>query len=110
MFYQTVQGVSSMFNFKKRIWTVLLFVSTMISVFLLLQTIPAQGFAGTQTIDTIGVYRPGEAKFYLKYSIASGISDTDFVYGIRGDIPIVGDWTGKGYGSIGIYRPSEAKF
>lgn len=33
-----------------------------------------------------------------------------FAFGASTDIPLVGDWTGKGYDSIGTYRPSTGTF
>ena len=33
-----------------------------------------------------------------------------FSFGSPTDIPLVGDWTGKGYDSVGVYRPSTATF
>ena len=52
----------------------------------------------------------GELRFYLKNANTPGNADISFVYGIRGDIPIAGDWTGKGYVTVGVYRPSESRF
>lgn len=35
---------------------------------------------------------------------------TTLAYGQAGDIPICGDWTGKGQQSLGVYRPSNSTF
>ncbi|KJY34827.1 hypothetical protein, partial [Streptomyces katrae] len=37
-------------------------------------------------------------------------SVTTASYGNKGDLPIVGDWAGKGRTSFGVYRPSTATF
>ncbi|TKJ46448.1 hypothetical protein CEE34_08920, partial [Candidatus Aerophobetes bacterium Ae_b3a] len=61
--------------------------------------------------DTIGVFRPSQAKFYLRNSNTSGYQDiAPFCYGIPGDTPIAGDWDGDGIDTIGIFRSSQAKF
>ena len=61
---------------------------------------------------TIGIYRNGE--FYLRNSDTAGIADTVFPYGMSGDIPVVGDWTGQinsttgaSIDTVGIYRNGE---
>ena len=60
--------------------------------------------------STVGVYRGTQARFYLKNTNTTGPADINFVYGDPGDVPVVGDWTGKGYDSIGVYRPTESRF
>jgi hypothetical protein len=41
---------------------------------------------------SIGVYRPGESKFYLRNSNTPGNADTVIHHGNPGDIPLVGNW------------------
>jgi hypothetical protein len=59
---------------------------------------------------TIGVYRPSESIFYLRNSNASGESDVTIPFGLKGDVPVVGDWDGNSTTTIGVYRPSESTF
>jgi hypothetical protein len=59
-------------------------------------------------IDTPGVYRTSEGKFYLTDSMVNPpIISHEFVLGIMGDQPIVGDWDGDGKDSVGVIRPSN---
>jgi len=44
-------------------------------------------------IDTIGVFRKGS--WYLRNSNSAGAADISFGYGVAGDEPVVGDWTGQ---------------
>jgi C1A family cysteine protease len=60
--------------------------------------------------DTIGVYRPSDSTFYLRNTNTSGSPDITARYGISGDLPVVGDWTGSGMKTIGVYRPNKATF
>ncbi|HLC64762.1 MAG TPA: LamG-like jellyroll fold domain-containing protein, partial [Candidatus Nanoarchaeia archaeon] len=55
-------------------------------------------------ITTIGIYRQGESKFYLRNFNKGGIADTTFPYGEIGDLPIVGDWNGDGLDDVGTVR------
>ena len=50
---------------------------------------------GGAHIATIGVFRDGS--FYLKDATA-------FAYGLTGDTPITGDWTGSGVDTGGVFR------
>lgn len=56
--------------------------------------------------QTPGTYRPDNATFYLKHSIAGGIADSFSPFGSVGspDIPIAGDWNNDGIETIGLYR------
>jgi hypothetical protein len=42
--------------------------------------------------------------WYLRDSNTFGPPDSTFTYGQAGDIPLSGDWTGKGYKTPGVYR------
>ncbi len=57
--------------------------------------------------DTGGVYRPSNGNLFLKLANNTGVADMNPTYGIAGDKPVVGDWTGKGYRSIGVYRGNQ---
>lgn len=59
---------------------------------------------------TVGVYRPSNGTFYLRRVNVTGIGDIWFVYGIAGDVPIVGDWDGDGDDTAGVWRPSNQTF
>ncbi|MCZ7402833.1 MAG: hypothetical protein O8C61_11490 [Candidatus Methanoperedens sp.] len=52
--------------------------------------------------DTVGIYRNGS--FYLRNANSAGSADMSFIYGMDGDIPLVGDWNGDGIDTVGIYR------
>jgi hypothetical protein len=47
-------------------------------------------------IDTIGLYNPAGAAFFLRNSNSGGIADITFTYGPAGMAfkPLVGDWDG----------------
>jgi hypothetical protein len=61
-------------------------------------------------LDTIGVYRPSNNTFYLSNGFNTEVNTIMEHYGIAGDIPLVGDWTGYGADTIGVYRPSNNTF
>jgi hypothetical protein len=54
--------------------------------------------------ETVGVFRPGDAAWFLRNSNSSGAPDISTNYGMLGDYPVVGDWDGNGTDTIGIFR------
>jgi hypothetical protein len=61
---------------------------------------------------TVSIYRPSEAKFYIINELGSadaglGAADYSFFYGVPGDAPFVGDWTGDGIDTPGLRRDSD---
>ena len=60
--------------------------------------------------DTIGVFRNGGQRFFLKNENSSGVADLEISYGVPGDIPIAGDWDGNRITTIGVYRPDNSTF
>jgi hypothetical protein len=62
------------------------------------------------TGDTEGVYEPSVNTFYLHNTLGPGSYNEKVPYGLSGDIPITGDWTGAGKATVGVYRPSDASF
>ncbi len=57
--------------------------------------------------DTVGMFRPSNGFFYLRYSNTSGNADIDFFYGTANDVPLSGDWNGDGITTIGIFRNGQ---
>jgi hypothetical protein len=58
--------------------------------------------------DTVGAYIPGSPSYFcLRAKLTVGGCDIAVPFGVSGDIPIVGDWTEKGYDSIGVYIPGN---
>jgi hypothetical protein len=48
-------------------------------------------------VDTIGLYNPAGAAFFLRNSNTAGVADVTFTYGPAGSgfMAIVGDWNGQ---------------
>ena len=55
--------------------------------------------------DTIGLYDPMTAMFYLRNSLTTGMADIAFPYGSAqsGWQPLIGDWNGDGKDSAGFF-------
>ena len=64
----------------------------------------------TRTPDTIGVFRPGTATFYLRSSNTQGFADLSVQYGNSNSYPVVGDWTSGGVTTIGVFDPTNGQF
>ena len=60
--------------------------------------------------DTIGVFRPSTATFYLRGSNTQGFADLTVQYGAMNSYPVVGDWTGGGVSTIGVFDPTNGQF
>jgi Leucine-rich repeat (LRR) protein len=54
--------------------------------------------------DTIGVFRPSKATFYLRNSNSAGAPEITIKMGATTDYPVVGDWDGNGTDTIGVYH------
>jgi hypothetical protein len=63
-------------------------------------------------LDTIGLYDPAHAAFFLRNSNTGGNADITSTYGPAGlgFVPLVGDWNGDGVDTIGLYDPAHAAF
>ena len=55
-------------------------------------------------MDTVGVFRPVGAGFFLTNQPAGGRADVTIAFGSTGDLPVVGDWDGDGVDTVGVYR------
>ncbi len=62
-----------------------------------------------RTIDTIGLFRPSTARWYLDYD-NNGLSNYQVSWGASTDIPITGDWDNDGFNEIGLFRPSTCRW
>ena len=78
--------------------------------------IPVVGQWTSGSYDRIAIFRPSEEKWHLDLN-GNGILDrctTDkcpswSIYQ-RGDVPVVGDWSGRGTAQLGLYRPSTGQW
>ncbi len=62
------------------------------------------GLGGSHPVDQIGVFRSG---LWILNSSGSGSwipSDTQYSYGLPGDVPVTGDWQGASNKRIGVFR------
>jgi len=53
--------------------------------------------------------RSGSSNFF-RGSLTTGVGNSSFGFGNKGDTPLWGDWDGDGTPSIGVYRPSNRTF
>ncbi|MEU4237526.1 GH25 family lysozyme [Actinoplanes sp. NPDC026619] len=67
--------------------------------------------------ESVGIFRPGTnadtdpASFHLSDTLPPGsASDYAFASALATDVPLAGNWDGKGGDSTGFYRPSDATF
>lgn len=62
--------------------------------------------------DTVGVYNPVTAAFYLRNNNEYGVPDILFYFGtpLATWIPITGDWNGDGRDSVGLYDPVSSMY
>jgi subtilisin-like proprotein convertase family protein len=67
---------------------------------------------GAEVPDTIGIFDPSTATFYLRNELSPGAADAaaPFRFGAPGWVPLAGDWTGTGHTGIGVFDPSTATF
>jgi hypothetical protein len=67
------------------------------------------GPANPAVSQTIGVFDPATATWYLKNSNSPGAPDVaPFRYGAPGWSPVVGDWDGSGTATVGVFDPATA--
>ena len=64
----------------------------------------------THKPDTIGVFRPSTATFYLRGSNTQGFADVTVQYGATNSYPVVGDWTGSDVSTIGVFDSTNGQF
>jgi len=77
--------------------------------------LPVVGDWSRTGAGAIGFFRPQTGEWYLDYNNngkwdGSSIDKLLGVFGGSGDLPVVGDWDGKGIVRIGIFRPSTRKW
>jgi hypothetical protein len=59
-------------------------------------------YNGDDTTD-LAVYRPSNSSWYIKDQFST-------VYGLPGDIPVLGDYNSDGKTDIAIFRPSSGSW
>ena len=75
----------------------------------------AQSMFGVNAVTKIGVFRPDTGEWFLDMSgnggwDGCGVDKCFGPFGIDGDLPIAGDWTGTGLVGIGVFRPSTGQW
>jgi hypothetical protein len=63
---------------------------------------PTMTHTPVPVMDTIGVFKDG--LWNLRNSNSAGSPDTVALFGITGDLPVVGDWNNDGVDTLGFYR------
>lgn len=62
----------------------------------------------------IGVFRPSTRQWFLDLNgngvLESCTVDRCVTFGAAGDLPVTGDWTGRGVTEIGVFRPSTRQW
>jgi hypothetical protein len=54
-----------------------------------------------------GIKGRGNLTWYLRHVEGAGQPDLIFDYGVPGDIPVAGDWTGNGVDTVGVVRGNQ---
>jgi hypothetical protein len=67
--------------------------------------VPLAGDWDNDGCDTFGIYRNG--KVFLRNSLASGLADVEYFFGLKGDVAFSGDFDGLGGSTVGVYRRTE---
>jgi hypothetical protein len=80
----------------------------------MLNDIPLVGDWNGSETSKVGSFRPSDGTFYLDYN-GSGTwegcgTDRCLQIGMNGDIPLVGDWNGRGTSKVGVFRPADGTF
>jgi hypothetical protein len=67
---------------------------------------------GLVEVHGVGLYDPGDGKFYLRHSRESGDADISFRYGktSSGWSALRGDWNGDDRMTVGLFDPLKSKF
>jgi len=72
--------------------------------------VPIVGDWNGDGVDTIGVYDPQSANFFLNDTLGGVANVTAVNFGTPGSVPIAGDWDGDGVDTIGVFNPETASF
>jgi hypothetical protein len=68
--------------------------------------------AQAKSQDSVGIFNPLVARFFLRNEHNNGAPDNVIRYGKADSdwVPLTGDWDGDGVDSIGIYNPDVSRF
>jgi hypothetical protein len=85
----------------------ILVVAVVVGVFVVVPAVEAAG-EDAPAGDTFGVFDTETGWWYLRYgdSVSGTESTYKFLFGVPGDVPIIGDWDCDGWDTPGYYRPS----
>jgi hypothetical protein len=79
------------------------------------EDLPVAGDWDGSGFARLGTFRPSDATFrLLKKNVSKSDDqvppDVTVQFGMKGDLPLAGDWDGNKSMTIGVYRPDEATF
>jgi hypothetical protein len=70
--------------------------------------IPVVGDFNGNGRDTVSIFRPSQQRFYIINQLpgqgGAPMAEYSYLYGIGGDLPLVGDWNGDDVDSPGVFR------
>jgi hypothetical protein len=74
--------------------------------------LPIAGDFNNDGCDTVSIYRPSEARFYIINQLGQnggglGFAEYSFLFGNPGDRPFIGDFNGDGVDTPGLHRESS---
>lgn len=69
--------------------------------------LPIAGDWDGNGVESPGLFRGGNATFFLSNGFAGVVDFKPFVFGVVGGKPIAGDWNGDGIDTIGVFNPNN---
>ena len=69
--------------------------------------LPIAGDWDGNGVDGVGLFRGGNATFFLSNGFKGVVDFKPFIFGVVGGKPIAGDWNGDGITTIGVFNPNN---